>query len=58
MFTSFVIGDSPMTDSTFSPEVFTRPAPGFTLNTPFAKGTYEGELPGDDVPGTTGIPDR
>lgn len=32
-----------MTDSTFSPEVFTRPAPGFTLNAPFAKGTYEGE---------------
>ena len=31
-----------MTDSTFSPEVFTRPAPGFTLNAPFAKGTYEG----------------
>lgn len=30
-----------MTDSTFSPEVFTRPAPGFTLNAPFAKGTYE-----------------
>lgn len=32
-----------MTDSTFSPEVFTRPAPGFTLNAPFAKGTYEGQ---------------
>ena len=31
-----------MTDSTFSPEVFTRPTPGFTLNAPFAKGTYEG----------------
>lgn len=32
-----------MTDPTFSPEVFTRPAPGFTLNAPFAKGTYEGQ---------------
>ena len=32
-----------MTDSTFSPEVFTRPAPGFTLNAPFAQGTYEGK---------------
>lgn len=27
----------------FVPEVFTRPAPGFTLNAPFAKGTYEGQ---------------
>lgn len=27
----------------FAPEVFTRPAPGFTLNAPFAKGTYEGK---------------
>lgn len=31
-----------MAHTAFSPEVFTRPAPGFTLNAPFAQGTYEG----------------
>ena len=30
-----------MAHTAFAPEVFTRPAPGFTLNAPFAKGTYE-----------------